>query len=256
MDKNKLLQVATYAGKIMLESGAEIYRVEETISRICYSYGAFNSDCFVTPTGIFVSIYDDNATLSIVKRITSRGVDLNKIDKLNNLSRQLEKHPIALDELDISIKQIEDGKRYSIPVTLIFAALTACAFTYILGGNIYDVVSSSIIGFIIKLMSIKFYQLKINDFFVDFTCAATTAFIALILHNIGLSPNIDKTIIGSLMLLVPGLAITVAIRDIIAGDLLSGITKIGEAFLIAVAIAVGTGTVLSFWINGIGGTIK
>ena len=90
MDLNKLLKISTLAGKIMLESGAETYRVEETISRICIAYGAHTADSFVIPTGIIVTItyYDEVATL--VKRITSRGVDLNKIDAINDLSRKIQ----------------------------------------------------------------------------------------------------------------------------------------------------------------------
>lgn len=57
------------------------------------------------------------------------------------------------------------------------------------------------------------------------------------------------------MLLVPGIIITNAVRDIIAGDYLAGITRGSEAFLIAVAIAVGTGVVISLWIKVLGGTI-
>ena len=55
------------------------------------------------------------------------------------------------------------------------------------------------------------------------------------------------------MLLVPGLAITNAIRDTIAGDLVSGIARAVEAFLTAIGVAVGTGVILSFWINTFGG---
>ena len=55
------------------------------------------------------------------------------------------------------------------------------------------------------------------------------------------------------MLLVPGLAITNAIRDTISGDLVSGLTRAAEAFFIAISIAVGTGAVLSFWFSNFGG---
>ena len=79
--------------------------------------------------------------------------------------------------------------------------------------------------------------------------------LSILLFNMNIASQIDKTNIGAIMLLVPGLAITNAARDIIAADYLSGITKAAEAFLIAVAIAVGSGTVLSFWLNTLGGTL-
>lgn len=100
-------------------------------------------------------------------------------------------------------------------------------------------------------MLIIFSKLKTNEFFVNYISAAFGTLAAVILSYIGISQNIDKTIIGPIMLLVPGLAITTAIRDIIAGDLLSGITKTGEAFIIAIAVAAGSGTVLSLYLKAI-----
>ena len=99
MDVNKLLQVSAFAGQILLESGAETYRVEETIDKICLAFGVKQTDSFATPTGIFVSITYKEQIYSTVKRITNRGVDLNKVDKINDLSRKLQKKPMYLDEL-------------------------------------------------------------------------------------------------------------------------------------------------------------
>lgn len=255
MDMNKLLHVATFAGKIMLQSGGETYRVEETICRICSSYGADEADSFVTPTGIMVSIFHQNETYSLVKRVTSRGVDLNKVDKINDLSRRLQKEKMSLDEFNDELNLINNDDRYSLPLTLAVSALSAGTFSILFGGNFKDLIAATIIGFIIKVLAIKFQRLAINEFFINSICAGVAAALAIFLSSIGIASNIDKTIIGSIMLLVPGLAITNAIRDTIAGDFLAGITKAAEAFLIAVSIAVGTGAVLSFWINTIGGTV-
>ena len=255
MDMNKLLRIATFAGKIMLESGAETYRVEETICRICYSFGVEEANSFVTPTGIMVSISDDNKTYSLINRVTSRSVDLNKIDKINDLSRRIQNEKIDLNDILKILKEIDNGERYSFTITLIFSALSAGAFSILFGGHFNDFLAATFIGFIIKFLSAKFQKLSINEFFIDCIGGAVAASLTLLLVIIGFNINIDKTIIGSIMLLVPGLAITNAIRDTIAGDFLAGLTKGCEAFLIAISIAVGTGAVLSFWINVLGGTM-
>lgn len=255
MDMNKLLHVATLAGKIMLESGAETYRVEETICRICKSYNAESADSFVTPTGIMVSIYDNDQTFSLIKRVTSRSVDLNKVDKINDLSRTLSKEKIDINDFEMKLNEISKGERYSIPITLLFSAFAAGTFAILFGGNFFDLVAATIIGFVLKILLIFFQKLSINEFFINCIGGAVATTLTLILFSLGIAHNIDKTIIGSIMLLVPGLAITNAIRDTIAGDFLSGITKACEAFLVAVSIAVGSGAVLSFWINTLGGAI-
>lgn len=254
MNMNKILQVATFAGKIMLESGAETYRVEETICRICSSFGVETTDSFVTPTGIMVSISSNHETRSIIKRVTSRGVDLNKVDKINNLSRVVQTTPNDIDEFYEELKKVNEGDRYSLTITLIFSAICAGIFSMLFGGDIKDLLSSALIGFIIKLMSIKFEELSLNEFFINSISSALATTLAILLFSLGMASNVDKTVIGSIMLLVPGLAITNAIRDTISGDYLAGITRAAEATLIAISIAIGTGAVLSFWINTLGGS--
>ena len=93
----------------------------------------------------------------------------------------------------------------------------------------------------------------INSFLNTSISAGILALLAIIFIKINLSNDMDKVIIGSLMLLVPGLSITNAIRDTLAGDLVSGLARGAEAFLTAIAVAIGTGIVLSFWISVFGG---
>ncbi|AIY80215.1 threonine/serine exporter family protein [Clostridium botulinum] len=253
MDLNKLLKVSTFAGKIMLESGAETYRVEETICRICTSFGVDQADSFVIPTGIMVSISHGDEVVSLVKRVTSRGVDLNKIDKINDLARKTQIELLSIDEFNKELIEISKGDRYSNSYTFFWSAISAGSFAMLFGGNVKDFIVATLIGLIIKIVITICQKLSINEFFVNTLCGAICAFLALIFIKLNIGSNLDKIIIGAIMLLVPGLTITNAIRDTIAGDLLSGMTKALEAFLVAVSIAVGTGGILSIFINTLGG---
>ena len=250
---NEILQVATFAGQIVLENGGETYRVEETIWRICKAFGAEEAESFVTPTGIMASICHNGQTYSLIKRVSTRTVDLDKIDLVNDLSRNIILKNLSVKDFKIELQNINKGIRYSTTITLIFSALGAAGFAILFGGDMKDFLAAFIIGFIIKLLTIKGSELQINQFFINSLSAAVAAFLAIILVNINIASNLDQTIIGSIMLLVPGLAITNAIRDTIAGDLLSGLTRAAEAFLVAISIAVGSGAVLSFWISNWGG---
>lgn len=249
MDLDKLLKVSTLAGKIMLESGAETYRVEETISRICLAFGAHTVDSFVIPTGIIVTVtyYDEVSTL--VQRITSRGIDLHKVDLINDLSRKIQTEAMDISDFNNELLSISTEGRYSRLVTLLWSSITAGCFSIMFGGNFNDFFSACLIGAAIKIVVIICEKLNINEFFTNCLSGGLCALLAILFIKLNLSNNLDKTIIGSIMLLVPGLTITNAIRDTIAGDFLSGITKASEAFLVAVSIAVGTGAVLSAFIN-------
>lgn len=245
MDLHKLLTVSTDAGKILLESGAEIYRVEDTIVRICNAFGVDSAESFVTPTGIMVSVTSDNETATLVRRIKQRGVDLNRIDLINNLSRMTQSHLLTIEQLEKKLNAISVSPRYSYKVTFISTCFAAGCFALMFGGNFKDFICTFIVGGMLKLLLWLFAWLDVNSFFTNCLGGAFSSIAAFIITSLVSDSHYDKTIIGSIMLLVPGLIITNAIRDIIAGDYLSGVTKASEAFLIALAIAVGTGAVLS-----------
>lgn len=251
---NKILHVATFAGQIILENGGETYRVEETIWRICDAYGVYFADSFVTPTGIMVSVSDENHyTTTLVKRVKNRSVNLQKIHLVNDLSRNISIKNYTVDEFLTELNKIEKTERYSIPLTILCSAISASSFCLLMGGSLRDLAITFIIGLLLKTFAVFSGQLNINDFFINSLGGAISAFLALIFVKYGIGENVDKIIIGSVMLLVPGLAITNALRDTIAGDLVSGLTRAAEAFFIAIAIAVGTGGVLSFWFKVYGG---
>lgn len=256
MDIYKVIHVATEAGKIMLENGGETYRVEETILRICNAYNIKNADSFVTQTGIMISATSEyEQTVSLVKRIKKRTVDLGKVANISNLSRDIASKGLTLQSVEDELARINRAKKYNNSTIIFFSCIAAGFFTLLFGGSISDFVVSFIIGGIIKLLTILLSKYNVNDFFINVLGGSISATIAILAVNMGLVSHVDKIIIGSIMLLAPGLAITNAIRDTIAGDLLAGISRALEAFLTAIAIAVGTGIVLKIWFINFGGTM-
>lgn len=254
MDFSRIINVATHAGKIMLESGAEIYRVEETMVRICNAWNIHNLDTFVTPTVIMVSIPTKyGEPISIIKRIKKRTVNLEKISQVNDISRHIQSKGLTLEMIESRLSKIESTKAYSNKLNTLLSGVAAGFFTLVFNGNLRDFAVSFFIGCGLRIISLTLSKLDANDFFINIICGSFTAITALTLTHLGIGSHSDKIIIGSIMLLVPGLAITNAIRDTISGDLLSGITRGAEAILIAVGIALGTGVILKFWIIYFGG---
>lgn len=254
MNTNQLLEMACYAGKLLIESGAEIYRVEETMVRLCTSFEEVeDAESFVTPTGIMFSITVHKSTYTKILRVHSRGVDLNCIDKINTLSRDAAAQTFSIEELQEKLQAIAKEERYSFPVTLFFGALSAAGFAIFFGGSYADALCSFVIGLAIKLVCQLMDKLRFNGFFTNALAAGIAALCAIALHDLWGKTDVDILIISSIMLLVPGLAITNAIRDTVAGDYLSGVARATEAFLVAIAIAAGIGFVLSMSIGISGG---
>jgi len=248
MDINRIMHLAAYAGKIILESGGEIYRVEETIVRICSAYNINNAQPFATPTVIIVSASDQyGQTTSVVMRIKRRSLNLEKISRVNDISRNIKSKGFTLELIENELSKIDSQKAYSTKVNILCAATTTGFFALAFGGNLRDFIVSFFIGCLIRILSKFLDSVETNEFFINIICGALAALIALLSVRLKIGAHADKIIIGSIMLLVPGLAITNAIRDTIAGELLSGITRSMEAFLVAVAIALGTGVAMKLW---------
>lgn len=246
MNVEKLLTTVVKAGKILIESGAEIYRVEETMVRLCMSYPEVQiADSFVTGTGIMLSITVDDKTSTRIGRVHSRSVDLNCIDKINTLSRSVcEKH-ISVDDLAVALNNIEKEERYSFWTTLVFGAISAAGFAIFFNGNLVESIVAFFVGIVIRCVTELFGKLSMNAFFTDALASAVAVCLSVAASRVISDVNYDVVIISSIMLLVPGLAITNAIRDTVAGDYLSGLTRGVEAFLVALAIAIGAGLMLS-----------
>lgn len=249
MDVNDLLDTIGYAGKLLIESGAEMYRVEETMVRLSQSFACVkHAESFATPTGIMFSITSDTMTQTKVLRVHSRGVNLHCIDRINALSREADVQQYSVETLTKKLHAIANEPRYSFPVTLFFSALSAGGFAFFFGGNLLEACFAFIIGIAIKCITWIFEKREWNTFFINAIAAGASAVLAILCTYIA-SIDMDIVIISSIMLLVPGLAITNAIRDTMAGDYLSGISRAAEAFLVAVAIAASIGFVLSIFMG-------
>lgn len=249
MDVNRVLNFASNIGRLMLQSGGETYRVEETIAIICKSFEVEDVEVFSTPTAVIVSVFINGKIQSVVKRVKSRGVDLNKVHNINSLSRKIYNERLSIYECEKELEKLNEDDSYSFNIQLLMAGIATAMFTLLFGGRINDIIASFFIGIFIKLFCIKLSKSSLNEFFINSIGGAIIAIYSVILLNLGLIIDIDKLIAGAIMILVPGLSLTNSVRDIIEGQLLSGITKASEAILIGISIAIGTGAVLHFYLN-------
>lgn len=249
-DKN-ILNLAVIAGQIMLENGAETYRVEDTMTRILEHFYPKISESFVTTTGLFVSIGSD----TVVKRIRIRTIHLKKIALVNDLSRKIVSDEISTQEAFNKLREINLLKPYPVYVKTIMSGITCFCFSYLFGGTLMDCVNSLMIGIILNLITWILISKNVSNFLVTIIGGIIISFFAIVFLNLGIGNNIDKIIIGSIMPLVPGVGLTNSIRDILEGDFLSGSGRIFDAMIIGVAVATGVGTVLKVWIQLFGGFI-
>lgn len=245
----KLMHLAIFSGETLLKNGAEAYRVEDTMERICDSRdNIHNVNSFVTQTGIFLTFEYKNQSYVNFKRVRNVSTNLTKISEVNSFSREFVCKNISLDEGLKIVDEINKIKTYSKLQKAIFGAIAGAFFTLMFGGSFRDFLASYITSFlVISIMNIT-NDFKLTFFIDNFLGAFLASLFATITLKIGLGENLDMIIIGSIMYLVPGVAITNAVRDTISGDSLSGLSKGMEAIFLALSIAFGVWVVLSIFI--------
>lgn len=249
MDINieKLLKVVKLASQIILENGGETYRAEETIEFICKSVGVREVDSVATPTGIYITLSVDGIdNKTVVKRINKRSIDLEKLNRVNNISRNLTQNNITMDEAIIQLEDtINNKKIYRTDLSLFYGGISAAFFTLLFGGGVLEFFISLISGVIVNITTRKFESLHSYQFFSSIIAGIIIAFFAIAGTHIAGFGNYNYVIVGGMMPQLPGLAMTNAIRDTIRGDLVSGVARSTEALLVAASLAAGAGVIIS-----------
>lgn len=243
MNYKLLLETALLAGEILLSSGAETYRVEDTMNHILKTSKVEQIDALALMTGITVTLNDPQLEMpiSMVRTIESRSTNMNNIIKVNAISRNYCGGKITLEEANAQLRNVKE-KLYSRMQFNIATTLVTTGFAMMFGGSILDVLVTTLMGGWLSLC-ITFSKIKKIDVIVQdvISCAGIALFTMMIQAGFLPSIDIDIVIVAALMPLVPGVAITNAIRDTLQGDYLSGCARILEAFLKAASVAVGAG---------------
>lgn len=240
MHPEQLLTCALDIGEMMLISGAEIGRVENSVQLICAAYGCRRTDVFTITSSIVVSIEDpDRKFYTQTRRITGTQTNLSRLDQLNSLSREICQKKPSYSFVQAKLRIIREMRSYPLWLRAASSALIAGAFTVFFGGGWADMAVSALLGCLLCLCTHWLQRAGMNQIFVNVVASflVSLAAIALVRGNFGQDAN--KIIIGNIMLLIPGIALTNSLRDMISGDIMSGMLRFFDAVLVAAAIAAG-----------------
>lgn len=241
MNYNELMDLVSEIGSRLAIAGAETYRVEESIIRILAAYG-LTAKVYSVPNSLIITILvPDGQPITRLCRMDSHGNDLDAVEQYSNLSRRIcGEVPTPQQALQWLQDTEKARQQYRLPMRLFGHMLVASGFCVFFGGSLRDCLCAGLCGLLLGIVTYYLNKVKTNTFFSKITAAFVMAFAAYALGATGLADNADSVVIGTLMLLVPGLLFTNALRDIIYGDTNSGINRIVEVLLIAAAVALGT----------------
>lgn len=290
MDDKSIANMAVLAGEIMLRSGAETYRVEDTIkhildtagesggdrgdgssgtgaggtvnarangtspSRRAESAGAVRTESLVMLTGIIVTIErPGQEAVTVMRRVHDRGTNMYRIVEVNEISRKYCAGELSAEETWEKLKSIK-GRQYTVWMYNIATVLVPAGFAPLFGGGLREIPAAAAVGVLLAVVMTVGKRLRISSFILNMICAGGVAAAAMALKVWNPALNMDTVIISGIMTLVPGVAITNAIRDTLRGDYISGGARALEAFVTAAAVAIGAGVGIAamnvFWRGG------
>lgn len=242
MDYDKLLDMAAELGYQLMYSGAEIYRVEESAQRLLHAYGLENPEVFAIPSCVIVSVSTpEGHPITRMRRVPAHGTDIELLERCNGLCRRLCAGTPPLSEAQALIAALPEAiPRYSPRQVLLGYGLTPAFFAPLFGGGLPDIAGAFLCGLAVGLCLLYGGRfIGANSFFRTAICSALASLMAILMVKAGLGDSVDVVTISALMVLVPGMALTNAMREIMAGDTFSGLSHTADAILVASAIALG-----------------
>ena len=240
------LDVASLAGDILLASGAEIFRVEETIDRIARAYGVNSSDAFVLSSGIFLTAESGKKQeFARVRHIPLSAARLDKVTAVNQLSREIEEGAARAERGEgLAARHSADAGQTKMAPGACIRCRSAC-FCFLFGGDVVDSMVAFLSGFVLYFYLLYLLRGRMSKIATNISGGALVTLIAVFLYQAGIGHHLDKVIIGSIIPLVPGVNFTNAIRDIADQDYIAGSVRMLDALLVTFCIALGVGLIIT-----------
>ena len=227
-------------GALLLDCGAEISRVEETLMRMGRAYGARHVDAFAITSIITLTMeFDDEDAITETRRIySSAGTDFYRLEKLNDLSRSCCAAPIPVAELRAKLEHVAEGKKPE-SVILWGSILAAGGFAVFFGGTIWDGLTAAAFALLICFLQKQLGHTQISttgsNLFISFLSGLGVGLLCRLVPML----HMDMILIGDIMLLIPGIAMTNSIRNMLGGNTISGAVRLLESLIWAAALAGG-----------------
>lgn len=251
--ENEVMEVSLQAGHLLLENGAEISRVEETMERIRKHYGICSGSAFVLSNGIFTTVGGRNESFfAKVEHIPVSGTHLDRVAAVNQLSREIEEGRYTVQEVADRLEEIKNMPGKSKTMQILASGCGSAAFCCLFGGGLGDSIVAFGAGVALYLYVLFVSGPHLSKIVANITGGLLVTLICSTMYGFGAGHHLNYMVIGSMMPLIPGVPFTNAIRDIANGDYISGSVRMMDALLIFFSIAIGVGMGFSVlgWLTG------
>lgn len=251
---NPVFDVAMEAGHILLQNGAEISRVEETMERICKYYGEEANDFFVLSNGIFTTgAYGTKNAYARVRHIPVKGARLDKVVAVNQLSREIEEG--KYQQIDLVKEKLDEISNMPIEKSwqrILASGIGSGFFCVLAGGCFADCIAAFIAGIVLYIYVVFISEPYLSKILGNIFGGALIVTVCVLCFQLKIGTHLENIISGAIMPMVPGVAFANGIRDIADGDYISGAVRLLDAILRFLCIAIGVGVAFSIYQSMVG----
>lgn len=235
---HRAVALITDAGRCLLENGGEVFRAQQTMEIMAGALGVPDFHCYVLTNGIFVSA---DGALHEIRHIPATAIHLERVEAVNALSRRLAAGEVDLEGAETALKEAAALPGHSVRARLLAGTLGAAGFAFLFGGGLAEMALAALAGAVELAVPLLLHRLapgRVSRIFSNVAAACLGAFAALLCAAVWPVDG-DTAIIGALMILTPGVALTMGVRDLVHADYLSGTIRLFDAVLVAGSLACG-----------------
>lgn len=255
-ESKRILNLAISAGELLLKNGGEIYRVQETVARILEAYGIEDYNVFVITNGLFATVHEqEEDASSMIRYVPIGNVNLGRVAEVNQLSREISSGQWNLEEAYERLEECRNTPEAGRWARILACGMGGASFCYLFGGRPYDSFISFFLGMLLQAFLFTASRHHASKFILNMIGSAIVTAGSLVLYWAGTGILFDKVIIGGIIPLVPGMALTMAIRDLFEGDYLAGSIRLIDALLTGMCIAIGVGGAIKLFQLLTGGAV-
>lgn len=236
---NLVLDAALDIGEEILRCGGEIRRAEDSLTRICRAYGCDRVDVFCITSVIVLTVHAGDDIYSQTRRISGYGNNMARLEAVNALCRKVCAQVEPVEDVKRRLEEIRSGIVLKKWRKWIGSMIAASGFALFFGGTLMDGIAAALVSLVICVMDLYVYREDMNRLVFTLICSFFTGAAALLLTKIGVGRISSAIMIGTIMLLIPGVALTNSVRDMLGGDVIAGMLRLVESVLLAASIAAG-----------------
>jgi uncharacterized membrane protein YjjP (DUF1212 family) len=237
--QREILDATLELGRRMVQSGAEVRRVEDTIHRVLRAYHAVSTEVFSISSMVLCTVrYADGTICTQSKRIIGYGINLRKLELYNALAREICSQPLSPQEFRSRLKEIARSRNKDW-IDAVCYMISAGSMAPFFGGNLSDALAAALLGLVVFIFDRFLKTPKTNSIVYTLFACLISGLLAIGFVRAGLGTHLDKILISVVFLFIPTLAFCNSIKDMLYGDILTGIYRLVEAVLIATALTAG-----------------